>query len=216
MRRIPIDIVPGQAETILALYRAGVIPARIAGYVGRSPTGVSGWLRKRGSYRSPRMTAETRAEIERLYLEGWTIEAIAAAVGRTHGGVRFYLQRQDLFLPERTHVTEAMASKMVAWYDRGVPIRVIADRLGVGESTMYLHLRRAGVQKKRHRVTDDEREQMCSLYADDWYISHIARKVMHDHKTVVDVLKKAGVYDPERSARAMVHRQSKNHIWRSI
>lgn len=214
MRPPPIDRMPGEAETILALYRAGVIPARIAGYIGRSPRGVTGWLRRRPGYRSPRMTDEMRAEIERLYLDGWSIEAIAKRIGRTHGGVRYYLRRNGLYVRERTHVTGAMAAKMVAWYDRGVPIRVIADRLGVGESTMYLHLRRAGVQKKRYRVTDDEREQMCSLYADGWLISHIARRMTRDHATVLDALKKAGVHDPERSAKASVHRQSRSHIWR--
>lgn len=214
MRLPPIDRMPGEAETILALYRAGVIPARIAGYIGRSPRGVTGWLRKRPGYRSPRMTDETRAEIERLYLDGWSIEAIAVRVGHTHGGVRHYLRRNNLYVRERTRVTKTMAAKMVAWYDRGVPIRVIADRLGVAESTMYLHLRRAGVQTKRLRVTDGEREQMCSLYADGWLVGHIARHMIRDHSTVLDALKKAGVYDPERSVRSMVHRQSRTHVWR--
>lgn len=139
--KLPIDAVAGQGDTIMALNAAGVTMARIGGYVGRSETGVGRWLRKRGLLRARRMTPETRAEIERLYYEGLSIERIAGAVGRSHGGVRYYLQKRDLWRPERTRVTPKMATKIRQWYDRGVPIAVIGDRLGITEGAIYNHVR---------------------------------------------------------------------------
>ena len=178
-----------------ALNDAGVRPAFIAAYTGRTANGVTGWLKRNGSYTSRRMTADECAEIERLYYEGCSIEQVAEAVGRTHGGVRYYLKQQDLFRPERTHVTPAMSDKMKVWYDRGVPIANIGARLGVSEATIYNHIK----PERRTRITADDKHHIIARYETGGYVSDIARAMGRDHSTVRNVLKQAGIYSPGRS-----------------
>lgn len=180
-----------------ALNDAGVRPAFIAAYTGRTANGVTGWLKRNGSYTSRRMTADECAEIERLYYEGLSIEQVAQAIGRTHGGVRYYLKQCDLYLPERTHVTPSMSDKMKVWYDRGVPIAQIAARLGVGEATIYNHIRASRMQ----RMTDGHRSVIVASYLNNGYVGDIARATGWSEKAIRDVLKSEGVYAPGRSPR---------------
>lgn len=180
-----------------ALYDAGVRPAFIAAYTGRTANGVTGWLKRNGSYTSRRMTAHECAEIERLYYEGLSIEQVAQAIGRTHGGVRHYLKQQGLYLPERTHVTPVMADKMRTWYGRGVPVADIAARLGVGEGTIYRHVR----PERRTRLTAKDKAHIITRYEAEGYVKDIALAQECSERAVRDVLKSAGVYAPGRSPR---------------
>lgn len=207
MRNIPIDAMPGQGETMAALYGAGVRPAFIAAYTGRTANGVTGWLRRNGGYTSRRMSAEVREEIERLYYDGLSIEQIARAVGRSHGGVRYYLRSRDLYLPERVHVTAAMRGKIRRWYDRGVKTGVIADRVGVGASTIFKHVE----TRRRRAVSEEERGRMVAAYVAGGYVVDIARAMGRDHTTVRAVLAGAGVYEPYRQGQR-VYRGWNNRI----
>ena len=178
-----------------ALNDAGVRPAFIAAYTGRTANGVTGWLKRNGSYTSRRMTTDECAEIERLYYEGLSIEQVAQAIGRTHGGVRYYLKQCDLYLPERTHVTPSMSDKMKVWYDRGVPIANIGARLGVSEATIYRHVKPA----RRTRLTADDEHHIIAQYETGGYVSDIARAMSRSERAIRDALKSAGVYAPGRS-----------------
>lgn len=178
-----------------ALHDAGVRPAYIAAYTGRTANGVAKWLKRNGGYVSRRMTPDECAEIERLYYEGCSIEQVAEAVGRTHGGVRYYLKQQDLFRPERTHVTPAMSDRMRVWYDRGVPVAAIAARLGVSEGAIYRHV----PASRRRQMTDCERSEIVASYQRDNYVRDIARATGWSERAIRDVLKSAGVYAPGRS-----------------
>lgn len=192
MARLTIDATPGAAENIVALYGAGLTMAAVSRATGWSDTGLYRWLRKRGLWRTSRMSAAEHAEIERLYYEGLSVERIAQEIGRTHGGVRYYLQSRDLWLPERTRVTAAMAAKIRAWYDRGVPVAVIGDRLGIHETAIYNHVTPSRVAP----LPDDDRRRMVELYQDGAYVIDIARRFGRDHTTVRAVLREAGVYAP--------------------
>jgi len=178
-----------------ALHDAGVRPAFIAAYTGRTANGVTGWLRRNGGYTSRRMTPDECAEIERLYYEGCSIEQVAEAVGRTHGGVRYYLKQRDLFRPERTHVTSTMSAKMNAWYDRDVPIATIAARLGVSEGTIYNHV----PASRRKQMTGDQVAAIVASYTRGDYVGDIARVTGWSERAIRDKLKSAGVYTPGRS-----------------
>jgi len=181
-----------------ALHDAGVRPAFIAAYTGRTANGVTGWLKRNGGYTTRRMSAEECGEIERLYYDGLSIEQIARAVGRSHGGVRYYLKQRDLFLPERTHVTPAMSDRMRVWYDRDVPVAVIAARLGVGEGTIYNHV----PASRRRQMTDELRVEIVTAYhLREEYVADIARATGYSERTIRTVLKSAGVYAPGRSPR---------------
>lgn len=181
-----------------ALHDAGVRPAYIAAYTGRTPHGVTGWLKRNGGYMSRRMTPAECAEIERLYYDGLTIEQVGQTVKRSHGGVRNYLKRRDLFRPERTHVTPAMSAKMNAWYERGVPVAAIASQLGVSEGTIYNHV----PASRRRQMTDDLRVEIVTAYhLREEYVADIARATGYSERTIRTVLKSAGVYAPGRSPR---------------
>lgn len=151
--RLTIDATPGAADNVLALYGAGLTAQAVSDATGWSATGVRNWLKRQGAVRPSRMTDDERQTIERLYLEGFSAEAIAQAIGRTHGAVRYYLRKRDMWRPERTHVTAAMRDKIRDWYyNRGVPVAVIGDRLGISETTIYGHVtpsRRGGVKVYR-------------------------------------------------------------------
>lgn len=178
-----------------ALNDAGVRPAFIAAYTGRTANGVTGWLKRHGFCTVRRMTADECAEIERLYYEGLSIEQVAQAIGRTHGGVRHYLKRRDLFLPERTRVPPAMKDKMRTWYDRGVPIANIGARLGVSEATIYRHVKPA----RRTRLTADDKQHIIARYEAGDYVGDIARAMSRSERAIRDALKSAGIYSPGRS-----------------
>ena len=193
----PIRISDGEGATMVALHDAGVRPAYIAAYTGRTPNGVTGWLKRNGGYTSRRMSAEECAEIERLYYDGLSIEQVAQAVGRTHGGVRYYLKQRDLFLPERTHVTPAMSVKMQMWYERGVPVAAIAARLGVGEGTIYNHV----PASRRRQMTDGQVAAIVASYTRGDYVGDIARVTGWSERAIRDSLKSAGVYAPGQSPR---------------
>ncbi len=178
-----------------ALHDAGVRPAFIAAYTGRTANGVTGWLKRNGGYTTRRMTPDECAEIERLYYDGMSIEQVAEAVGRSHGGVRYYLKQRDLFRPERTHVTSTMSAKMNAWYDRDVPIATIAARLGVSEGTIYNHV----PASRRKQMTGDQVAAIVASYPRGDYVRDIARATGRSERAIRDVLKSAGVYAPGRS-----------------
>ena len=181
-----------------ALRDAGVRPAYIAAYTGRTASGVTGWLKRNGGYTSRGISAVIGAEIERLYYDGLSIEQVGQTVKRSHGGVRYYLKRRDLFRPERTHVTPAMSAKMNAWYDLDVPVAVIAARLGVSEGTIYNHV----PASRRRQMTDDLRVEIVTAYhLREEYVADIARATGYSERTIRAVLKSAGVYAPGRSPR---------------
>lgn len=191
----PTRISDGEGATMAALYGAGVRPAFIAAYTGRTANGVTGWLKRNGGYTSRRMTPDECAEIERLYYDGMSIEQVAEAVGRSHGGVRYYLKQRDLFRPERTHVTPAMSDKMRTWYERGVPVASIAARLGVGEGTIYNHV----PASRRKQMTGDQVAAIVASYTRGDYVGDIARVTGWSERAIRAVLKSAGVYTPGRS-----------------
>lgn len=180
-----------------ALNDAGVRPAYIAAYTGRTANGVTGWLKRNGGYTSRGISAVIGAEIERLYYDGLSIEQVGQTVGRSHGGVRYYLKRRDLFRPERTHVTPAMSDKMRTWYERGVPVASIAARLGVGEGTIYNHV----PASRRRQMTDEQVAAIVASYQRGDYVSDIARATGWSERAIRDSLKSAGVYAPGRSPR---------------
>lgn len=180
-----------------ALHDAGVRPAYIAAYTGRTANGVIGWLKRNGGYTSRGISAVIGAEIERLYYDGLTIEQVGQTVGRSHGGVRYYLKRRDLFRPERTHVTPAMSDKMRTWYERGVPVASIAARLGVGEGTIYNHV----PASRRRQMTDEQVAAIVASYQRGDYVGDIARATGWSESAIRDNLKSAGVYAPGRSPR---------------
>lgn len=146
----------------------------------------------------PRLNDDQRDDIERLYYDGYSIQAIADMTGYcTQGAVRNYLRKRDLYLRERAHVTPAQSAKIRQWYERGVKIAVIADRLGVGESTIYTHVRASRVSKMRY----EQRMTIIESYRRGDYVIDIARDSGYSERAVRDTLKAAGIYNPGRSPR---------------
>lgn len=204
----------GLSETVVTLAKAGVCATRLAAYVSMTPSGIRGYLKRRDLYQSPQVTPETLARLEALYLEGLSVEEIAEDIGYSHGCVRWWLKRRDMWLPERTHVTEEMEERMVRYRERGVLMRVIANRLGVSESAVQFHLaRRLG--KQWVPLSPEERERIATLYQKEFNMAQIGRRVRRDPKTVSQVLKGLGLHDAERARRAQLRRPGVQHSWRA-
>ena len=92
MRQIPINSIPGQGETIIALRKAGLSSSAIGRYVDRHTSTIDQWLRREGAFdyiRQP-LSPEERTIINRRLAENWSLSDIGREIGRSPCTVRHY------------------------------------------------------------------------------------------------------------------------------
>ena len=93
-----------------------------------------------------RMSEREEAELWRLFDEGLSVREIGRGIGFSHEAVRQRLLKVGMYKPARRQLEEKDEARLTTWYLRGVPIGVIADRLGIAPATIPRVLRRRGVR----------------------------------------------------------------------
>jgi len=210
MRRIPIDAIPGQGETIRSLRAAGLSGGAIGRYVGRNAEGVRHWLLRRGLWQSDRMTDEEIGRLQALWADGCGVTEIATELGRPVTSIDTYLRRSGL-LDFSNRCSERTRAGIVALYDRGLSTVAIAERFHVSRSTVQRWRDAAGRRKRRRLLKPDEVARIVAMYEEGALIGYIAAEIDRPYSTVWHVLKRVGVHDPTR---VVFRSPAENHPWR--
>ena len=90
-------------------------------------------------------------------------------------------------------LTADQAAQLVAEYQAGDDMTVLAARWGLHRTTVASHLRRAGVALRRQGVPADRLDEAVRLYAEGWSCQRLAERFDCDDETVRQALKRTGV-----------------------
>ncbi len=82
---------------------------------------------------------------------------------------------------------------MVAEYQAGAAMKVLAQSWGLHRTTVAAQLRRAGVSLRRQGVPDERLAEAVRLYGEGWSCQRLAERYDCDDETVRQTLKRAGV-----------------------
>ena len=90
-------------------------------------------------------------------------------------------------------LTSQQAERLVAEYRAGAAMKELASRWDLHRTTVAAHMRRAGVELRRHGVPADRLDEAVRLYNEGWSLQRLAERYDCDEETVRQALKRAGV-----------------------
>jgi lambda repressor-like predicted transcriptional regulator len=90
-------------------------------------------------------------------------------------------------------LTAEQAEQLIAEYQAGDDMTVLAGRWGMHRTTVAAQLQRAGVELRRQGVPADRLDEALRLYREGWSCQRLAERYDCDDETVRHVLKRAGV-----------------------
>lgn len=90
-------------------------------------------------------------------------------------------------------LTSEQVDQLVAQYQAGDDMAVLATRWGLHRTTVASHLRRAGVERRRQGVPSERADDVAQLYGEGWPLQRIAERYSCDAETVRQSLKRSGV-----------------------
>lgn len=216
MQRIPIDAVPGQGETILALHAAKVSSSSIGRHIGRNGWSIIRWLDRRGLWQSRRLTDDEIARMHALLKDGCTRQETADAIGRPLGTVNSHVERARLRV-DNCRLTNEKRRRILALDDRRAPIKEIEKLTGTSRATILAVRKAAGRPLRKRIPTPEEEARVVGLYLEKTPINQISRETGIPPPTIRVILKRAGVHDPEGQGAAAWRngvKPSENHVWR--
>lgn len=144
-----------------------------------------------------------------LYEEGLPMTVIAEVTGRPWASIWYWLTANGHHLPS-PHVD---VRRVLDWYERGVPVKVISARLGISINQIHYHARKAGLRRAKLPVSDEERARMVALYRGGRNLMEIGRTTGRSVSSVRKMLQRSGVYDAARSAATLPSRPE-YHPWK--
>lgn len=106
----------------------------------------------------------------------------------------------------QTRLTPEQRVELVADYEAGMPVRVIAAKYGVHRGTIPTIIRRAGAVVRLSGLSEEERERACSLYEGGMTLTQVAQSMGIGDETVRQaVVDKGGMIRPRgrRSCRSV-------------
>ena len=161
---------------------------------------------------SDRRHADREAEALRLYAEGETPSAIAAALGVSRGWVYRRLNAAEVFVRERQEVppAEVVAARAAELQARGYRLVEVAAITGWSRASLYRARRRVNAARAWERTTAEERGEIVRHWLAARRVRPVARHAGRAWKTVRNVLVQAGVYEPAGRG----HEVAEEHPWR--
>ena len=128
-------------------------PEQISAQLGLSQATVRHYLRAAGVYsKTPPPCPEKVELLRRLHAEGAGTTALVRALKIDAYQLWVYLQAAGLPAPpsriSQRRLTDAQVTEIVAQYDAGVPVKDIAHRYDVGQSTV-----RDNIQRHKDKTT---------------------------------------------------------------
>jgi transposase-like protein len=130
-----------------------------------------------------RISTQTRKMAAKLYVDGYGIAATAKALNTT---TRMVLRARHMFCPKDAGIRERCASKRKQaeqLYLEGYKLREIADKVGLGLTTIKRHIKNQNIPRRKDRAADFE-EQLIKCYNAGTVIDDL-RKKFHIHYTTL-------------------------------
>jgi hypothetical protein len=94
---------------------------------------------------------------------------------------------------QQRRLSAAQAAELVAQYQAGDDMPVLAERWGISRKTVAEHLRRAGVTPRRRGLSPEQVQAAIELYGAGWSLARIGERFGCDHSVVLRALEQAGV-----------------------
>jgi lambda repressor-like predicted transcriptional regulator len=83
--------------------------------------------------------------------------------------------------------------QVVAAYEAGASVYVLADTFGIHRHTVSAHLHQAGVTMRRQGMTPEQVVEASVLYQAGWSLIKLGEKFGVDHETVRTELQRLGI-----------------------
>lgn len=156
--------------------------------------------------------AERVQEALRLGADGETPSAIAAALGVSRGWVYRRLKEAEEFYPARQALPDGatVVARVDGLRGRGYRLVEIVKITGWSRASIYRARRRCNSARAWERTTAEERGEIVGQWLAARRVRPVARRAGRAWKTVRDVLKRAGVYEPAGRG----HGVAEEHPWR--
>ncbi|PLS80655.1 hypothetical protein CYG49_04550, partial [Candidatus Saccharibacteria bacterium] len=94
---------------------------------------------------------------------------------------------------QQRRLTADRVQRLVAEYEAGDDMTVLAVRWGLHRTTVADHLRRAGVAVRKRGISPERLTEAIRLYGEGWTCQRLAERFERDDETVRQALKRAGV-----------------------
>jgi len=106
------------------------------------------------------MTDDDKARIEQMYEEGYTLSEISIAVGFARPSITEYLVRRGwhMVIPRRRPTKTR--EQALAWYEKGVDIKVITTHFHITEPTLYAWRRAADIPLRYPKMSGRPQRQV--------------------------------------------------------
>jgi lambda repressor-like predicted transcriptional regulator len=90
-------------------------------------------------------------------------------------------------------LTPEQVEQLIAGYQGGDDMTVLATRWDLHRTTVAAHLTRAGVELRRQGVPPERIDEASRLYGEGWSLQRLAERFHCDDKTVRQALQRPGV-----------------------
>ena len=207
-RRHVREVLEEQGARLIAAYEAGATIRTLAAGAGISGSALRKYLSARGVTirrargRAREVLAVRGPELQAAYERGGSLRGVAAGVGVSSVLLREYLADHGVAIRTRRgrgwERLEARAPELIAAYEDGATLAILAAGAGVCETTVGRFMAAHGVElrSRQQRVQDRlgrRRADLVAAYQQGWTIAVLAAEAGVSHRTLSAFLEAQGV-----------------------
>ena len=137
-----------------------------------------------------RIPRELEDKIVELYKRHQSIKKVSKELGASYNAIRRTLYSRGVIEPKPTKLSKEAIEKLIKMAKRGVKSKVIAEKLGISKTTVFMYLSRYNISLNATGMRD---KPLVKIPKEEWKIAYLAGIV--DGEGTIDIREKKGVYN---------------------